>query len=489
MEDSQEHTLVESTVTTTPTGDILIVQANNEEDDETNEVTSPLLIGDEEPNVVKESADAAGLNSASIFSSCVNLTNTIIGAGMLGLPYAFSKAGPALGGFMIFFSAACSSISLHLLAECQDKVGIRPSSFYVVANASIPLFTSLIDMAVMIKSFGVGTSYLIVIGDLMPDVMAAVGINSARNLWVLIGFAVVVPLSYLKTLDALRFTSALSLFFVFVISIFVFLYSLDIPGLDACPLTNSTDELTLNKYGPLQSGNESSAVCKGKTDYFVTDIMQTFNVLTIFFFAFACQQNMFGICDELKDSTPKRVWKVILPSIGFSGTVYLIVAIGGFVTFGDAVKPDILVNYPANALASVARTGISILVAFSYPLQVFPARKCAFSLYSSTTLFGLLPLPKEGRSTTNMHHYAFTTLFLGASLGTAMSVTNLGTVLALVGATGSIMVAYILPGAIYFRLHSEWTLRKKLALMLVIVGCCVAPVAIVIILIGSGASH
>lgn len=81
----------------------------------------------------------------------VNLSNTIVGAGILGLPRAFSESGWFVGLLLLTLAAAGSALSLHLLAVSQETVGIAPSSFYTVAKASIPSFTNLIDVAVMIK--------------------------------------------------------------------------------------------------------------------------------------------------------------------------------------------------------------------------------------------------------------------------------------------------------------------------------------------------
>jgi len=52
-------------------------------------------------------------------TSCVvALSNTILGAGMLGLPHAFSECGWALGYGMLFLSATLSTLGLSLLSRC-----------------------------------------------------------------------------------------------------------------------------------------------------------------------------------------------------------------------------------------------------------------------------------------------------------------------------------------------------------------------------------
>jgi hypothetical protein len=44
------------------------------------------------------------------------------------------------------------------------------------------------------------------------------------------------------------------------------------------------------------------------------------------------------------------------------------------------VRSDILLNYPANGLLSCVRVFISFVVAFSYPLQINPGRRCTLTL-------------------------------------------------------------------------------------------------------------
>jgi len=137
-----------------------------------------------------------------------------------------------------------------------------------------------------------------------------------------------------------------------------------------------------------------------------------------------------------------------------------------------------LVNYPLSTVVSIARIAITLLVVFSYPLQSHPARKCLLTLY-----IGLRHGKRSKKVPTNVEPYVATALFLAGTFAVAMTVRNLGTVLGLVGATGSTAVTYILPGAIYWRLH-PWphTLRNVAAIQFVI-GCCITPLALTLILL------
>lgn len=100
---------------------------------------------------------------ATIASGVVNLTNTIVGAGMLGLPGAFGGTGWLSGVVLIVLSAAFSAHGLVLLSKAAVLTG-RPSSFYSVALASVPRYTILIDLAVALKCFGVATGVFACLG-------------------------------------------------------------------------------------------------------------------------------------------------------------------------------------------------------------------------------------------------------------------------------------------------------------------------------------
>lgn len=94
--------------------------------------------------------------SMSIASGVINLCNTIIGAGMLGLPGAFQGTGWLSGLILLLISATLSAHGLVLLSKAACITEL-PCSFYTVAMASVPRYTILIDLAVALKCFGVAS--------------------------------------------------------------------------------------------------------------------------------------------------------------------------------------------------------------------------------------------------------------------------------------------------------------------------------------------
>ncbi|PWN38701.1 hypothetical protein IE81DRAFT_327231 [Ceraceosorus guamensis] len=303
---------------------------------------------------------------ASLLSSTANLANTVLGTGMLATPGAFKYVGLLPGIFLVLLCGAMSAAGLLLVCACARTMGGRKQSFFSVAKATVPKGARWFDAAIAVKCFGVSISYLIIIGQLMPQVvlsMAKLGGGSmedlplwtlARGTWIAAGMAGLVPLCFLRRLDSLRHTSYLSLVAVLYLVLIVVLYSV------------------LPSY-------RSSLPPRGEVHWIVlSDANHFVSMFPVFVFAFTCAQNCLPVFNELR-STPERHFErmriSIYTSLGAAAGVYMIVAILGYTTFGSLVSSNIIAMYPSSStLVAFARIAIVVLVAFSYPLQVHPCR-------------------------------------------------------------------------------------------------------------------
>jgi amino acid permease len=77
-----------------------------------------------------------------------------------------------------------------------------------------------------------------------------------------------------------------------------------------------------------------------------------------------------------------------------------------------------------------------------------------------------------------MRYTLVTLTFLCSALLVALLVDDLSLVLELVGATGSTIVSYLLPGATYMKLHPYQHLRRTLARAQFLVGLVVIAVGL-----------
>ena len=228
--------------------------------------------------------------------------------------------------------------------------------------------------------------------------------------------------------------------------------------------------------------------------------------------------------NEIELLSQRRVDIVIITAIGSALFLFCVVAVEGYRTFGEFVRGDILLNYPENSQVTFLRICIAIMLALHYPLQLDPSRRCITSLIKvvgnwwksrmvsyhermSTTVFNrkqssgvqtelsassssvpqkecsyidMSQSDNESMSPPDNMFNIITISFLLLSFFVAMIVDDLGIVLALVGATGSTLVSYILPGLIYLKLNTDSS--RSMALVQLITGICIIPLSLYCIL-------
>lgn len=182
---------------------------------------------------------------------------------------------------------------------------------------------------------------------------------------------------------------------------------------------------------------------------------------------------MFSVLNEIRDNSHFRTTSVVGASIGSAASTYILVAITGYLSFGNNVGGNIIGVYPPSVTSTIGRAAIVVLVMFSYPLQVHPCRasvdavlKWRWNPRSTSNAPGtspnrnpLLPRPNRGPnrgpdSMGDTRFAAITTAIIVLSYIVAMTVSSLEAVLAYVGSTGSTSISFILPGLFYYKISS-----------------------------------
>jgi amino acid permease len=79
--------------------------------------------------------------------------------------------GIVLGTLVILWSGMTAAFGLYLQTRCARYLDRGKASFFALSQITYPNAAVIFDAAIAIKCFGVGVSYLIIIGDLMPGVM------------------------------------------------------------------------------------------------------------------------------------------------------------------------------------------------------------------------------------------------------------------------------------------------------------------------------
>ncbi|KAI8646968.1 transmembrane amino acid transporter protein-domain-containing protein [Parasitella parasitica] len=400
--------------------------------------------------------------SATVASAAINLSNTILGTGMLAMPAALACVGLIPGMILILYAGVTSGLGLYFLAMCAGKVGGRNASFSSLSKLTWPKLGIFFDIAIAIKCFGVAISYLIILGDLMPQVISSffhhaeeVELLMDRRFWITLSIITAVgPLSYLRKLDSLKYTSLVALFAVaYLVAIVLYHY------------------ISPNFPPPPPESIEYF--------HFSTKI---FSQLPVFIFAFTCHQNIFSVHNELQDNSVKSIVKVIFSSIGSAAFIYEVVAVLGYLSFGKDVLGNIILMYPQSHFVAYGRLAIVVLVIFSYPLQAHPCRASIDKVIDNfhhkrrhqQQLQDVLVVTNTKR------HIIVTTCIILTSYVVAITISQLDLVLSFVGSTGSTTISFILPGLFYTKLYSQekWNWRRCVALFLVVYGFMVMSVCL-----------
>ncbi|KAF3919530.1 hypothetical protein ABW20_dc0101528 [Dactylellina cionopaga] len=390
---------------------------------------------------------------ASFASSVVNLLNTIVGAGVLAMPLAMSHMGMLLGIFTILFSGLAAGFGLYLQTRCVRYVDRGTASFFSLSQLTYPGAAVVFDGAIAVKCFGVAISYLIIIGDLMPQVAvglwpgaAEIGYLVDRHFWITGFMLVMIPISFLRRLDSLKYTSFIALVSIGYLVILV--------------LAHFLRGDTMQDRGEVRYVQWAGAVT-------------FFSSFPIMVFAYTCHQNMFSILNEIKDNSRKQTTGVVFCSIGVAASIYILVAITGYLSFGDHLGGNIIAMYKDSVASTIGRAAIVILVMFSYPLQIHPCRASVHNILKwRPAKPGSLPVPTitrtSGSSTSlpslvsasssinepmsDLRFAIISTVLIITTYATAMTVTSLERVLAYVGSTGSTSISFILPGLFYWKI-------------------------------------
>ena len=412
--------------------------------------------GDE---VEPSSSDGAG-GQASLFSSAINMANTIMGVGLLALPRAFAHGGIVWGLLLSTLAAAVNVGTCMLISECQNLME-RPVTLRALADKALPNLTIAIDISVLLNALGAACSYLIVATDCLQYVANRDG---PRWYWTLLSVLLVTPLSFLRSMNSLRFSSLAAVVILLFITgvIITFLAGRDTPNssiIQACP-----------------SGEDSESCPPGKVAA-VESPIRTLSAISSLSLAYTCQVTVVPIGNEMERPTRRRNLIVFVSALGLAWILYALVAICGYLTFGDRVADNILDSYPDNGLTATARVGLAFVVIFSYPIQIFVARLSVDSLVDLAvdaccpSKRGRSPLLRTSksdttpaRSSTSWFSRTFeveplpslaTTLFLCVTMAVALTVTELGIVVDLAGATGASMLSFVAPAILYYRLFPE----------------------------------
>uniref|UniRef100_A0A8C6KA70 Solute carrier family 38 member 4 n=1 Tax=Nothobranchius furzeri TaxID=105023 RepID=A0A8C6KA70_NOTFU len=390
---------------------------------------------------------------ASFGMSVFNLSNAIMGSGILGLSYAMANTGIVLFTILLIAVAILSLYSVHLLLMTSkeggsliyEKLGEKAFGW----PGKMAAFGSII-----MQNIGAMSSYLFIVKYELPEVIRAfMGLEEISGEWylngnylvVFVSLGVILPLSLLKNLGYLGYTSGFSL------SCMVFFLTAVIYKKTQLPM-NSSDMSGLYvlrniRFEPHPSDEE---MCTPK--YFVFN-SQTAYTIPILAFAFVCHPEVLPIYSELKDRTPKKMQTVSNLSILAMLIMYMLSALFGYLTFYENVEAELLHTftkvYKFDTLLLLVRLAVLTAVTLTVPIVLFPIRS------SITTLLF------SGRDFSWIRHMVIAAAILLFNNMLVIFVPTIRDIFGFIGGSAATMLIFILPAAFYLRLVKPRSTPKK----------------------------
>jgi solute carrier family 38 (sodium-coupled neutral amino acid transporter), member 11 len=192
-----------------------------------------------------------------------------------------------------------------------------------------------------------------------------------------------------------------------------------------------------------------------------------FQAIGVISFAFVCHHNSLLIYGSLKTPTIDRFSKVTHISTGVSMLACLLMALAGFLTFGDKTLGNVLNNFPSdNTMVNVARLCFGLNMLTTLPLEAFVCREVMLNYFWPEASFNMT------------RHLVLSTGLVVSAMLISLFVCDLGSVFELVGATSACAMAYILPPMCYMKLTTRsW--KTYVAGGVVAFGCIVMVISVV----------
>ncbi|KAJ3520402.1 hypothetical protein NMY22_g12774 [Coprinellus aureogranulatus] len=406
-----------------------------------------------------------------LIDSVANMANSILGAGIIGLPYAVRQAGFVTGLLLLVIICGLTDWTIRLIVR-NAKLSGRSSYIDVMDHCFGPSGRAAVSLFQFAFAFGGMCAFGIIIGDTIPHVIRSAfpTLTTIPVLWLftnrqfMIGFCIICisyPLSLYRDIHKLSRASGLALVGMCIIVISVLIEG---PHVPPELKGNPTERFTLINSGIFQAigvisfafGTHSASSPNGT----ITDWTS---------FTIVCHHNSLMIYGSLRTPTLDRFSKVTHISTFVSLVACTTLAVSAYVIFTDHTQGNILNNFPQNdTLINVARFAFGLNMFTTLPLELFVCREVIEDYFFSHETFS----PQR--------HLFFTTSILFSSMFVSLITCDLGVMLEITGGVSATALAFIFPAACYFKLlgnSTPWYHRSKLPA----VGCVGFGIVVMVI--------
>jgi len=453
---------------------------------------------------VKAEIDEEEDNTGTIFSSISTLANSAIGAGVLAFPYAFQNAGLGVALILTLALGCIMGYSLNVICKAmQSEQHMHCKTYNTLVRSYFgPNVGAVFEVVLIFYLFGSCIGYNIIVYDMVQPVMeqlysnigdqgdvfykVVIKANAFSSRAIIIGvlsITITLPLSLLRKISALKFSSALAVFSVVYMSCVVSVKS----------IKHVVEEGT---------GQNLSWV--------INSAAGVANAVPLLCFAFQCQVNVPPIYSEMKKElrTVASFNKVSVAAYALCFAIYLPCGICGYMYFGDLTQSDILKSGTVNArgfsngfaqddvAVLLGRVCIMCAVLCCYPLNHYPARFAIYSLLYSSEKQAVVrprdalttpelssaasPTSHPLHDTARWHRYFYieTSAYVLLTYIIAVLVKDLSYIMDICGSTCATVVIFIIPSQFLRRREGITGIEKFLSSVLLVVGVTIMVVCL-----------
>ncbi|CAO3596331.1 unnamed protein product [Absidia cylindrospora] len=373
-----------------------------------------------------------GYGTASIGGSVMNLTNAMMGSGIIGLPLALHLCGFWFGLLCSFFIATLTCLAMHLTVQCGIK-----TNRYSLSGLCEQLVGSngdkVCNFIIFFHTATTTVSYYIMLGDTLPTLFhyylpQLTWLSNRQLVVVAFGLCVSLPISSSRSPAKIAKWSTLSVMLL--------------------PLMLLGVILRVPAYAPPLKDIELEVVPPSIT---------MFKGIAIMGLSFGCSQNIFGIYLSTFDQRQSS-W-LMISGLGtmISYILNFTFAIMGYICFGKNVQANVLLNFPDDDVAiNVVRLILGLFMVLTIPLAMHP---CVSSVQT------LLGKNVDDRIPTDTEHVVVTGLLFVPILYFGATLTSLGSVFDIIGGFSTMVLGFLLPGAVFMRLFIASRVSERIPLL------------------------
>ncbi|XP_069890387.1 putative sodium-coupled neutral amino acid transporter 11 isoform X1 [Dipodomys merriami] len=397
-------------------------------------------LDDRETLVSEQEHNGKSCQSAAVF----NIVNSIIGSGIIGLPYSMKEAGFPLGILLLFWVSYFTDFSLVLLIKGGALSGTDTYQSLVNKTFGFPGYL-LLSVLQFLYPFIAMISYNIIAGDTLSKVFQRIPGVDPENVFIGRHFIIV--------LSTVTFTLPLSLY-------------RNIAKLGKISFISTV--LTTLILGIVMTRVISLGPHIPKTeDAWVFAKPNAIQAVGVMSFAFICHHNCFLVYGSLEEPTVTKWSRIIHMSIIISVFISVLFATCGYWTFTGFTQGDLFENYcRTDDLVTFGRFCYGVTVILTYPLECFVTREVFATVFFGGTL-------------SSMCHIIITVAIITVAMLVSLLTDCLGIVLELSGVLCAAPLIFIIPSACYLKLSEEPRTHSDK-----IMSCVMLPVGAVVMVFG-----